>query len=139
LYVDTLNNVGLGDNVETTSPLYTNGNSTTIAWGLQSENANYYKVSNITTNTTLNKINYNFITVDATSGNVTITLPAASASFGDQIGLDLIFKRLDNSGNTVTIQRAGSDTIDGATSFALTTQYESKRLRAISTSAWANY
>lgn len=135
--VDTLNNIGLGDITPATSPLYSNGNSTYVAWGLQSGNANYFKVSNITTNTTLNNLNYNLITVDATSGNVTITLPAASASFGNNMGLDLIFKRLDSSGNTVTIQRAGSDTIDGGTSFTLPLQYDSKAIRAISTSTWA--
>jgi len=41
--------------------------------------------------------------VDATAGNVTITLPAISGM--DKIG----FTRIDQTSNTVTIQRAGSD------------------------------
>jgi hypothetical protein len=137
--IDTLNNMSIGDAVMGSSaPLYAGGVSVMIG-GLQSEDGNFYKVTNITGDATLG-VNNNFITVDATSGNITITLPAASASFGQSVGLDMIFKRLDNVlANTVTIQRAGSDLIDGATSFTLVAQYESKSLRAISSSAWALY
>ncbi len=56
---------------------------------------------------------------DATSNNVTITLPAASGVAGYRFYI----KRIDSSGNTVTIARSGSDTIDGMTSFTLDLQY----------------
>lgn len=56
---------------------------------------------------------------DATSGNVTITLPAASGVAGYRFYV----KRIDGSANTVTIARSGSDTIDGMTSFTLDLQY----------------
>jgi hypothetical protein len=56
---------------------------------------------------------------DATSGNVTITLPAASGLTGYRFYV----KRIDGSGNTVTIARTGGDTIDGNTSFTLDLQY----------------
>lgn len=138
LYVDTLNNVGLGDVTQTSMPLYTTGNSAYIRNGLQSQQGDFYSVTNVTTTTTLG-VTVNFVTVDATSGNITITLPAASASFGSNMGLDIIFKRLDNSANTITISRAGADLIDGATTFTLTSQYQSKQIRAISSSAWAIY
>lgn len=62
------------------------------------------------------------VTVDATVGNVTLTLPAASASVGQVYRV----KRLDASINTVTIAAAGADTIDGAASTTLVTQYSSK-------------
>lgn len=58
------------------------------------------------------------VCVDATGGNVAITLPQIS-------GLDLSVpfivgvKKTDATGNTVTTSRAGSDTIDGGTSFVL--------------------
>lgn len=138
LYVDTLNNVGLGDVTQTSMPLYTTGNSAYVRNGLQSQQGNFYSVTNVTTTSTLG-VTVNFVTVDATSGNITITLPAASASFGSNMGLDIIFKRLDNSANTITISRAGADLIDGATTFTLTSQYQSKQIRAISSSAWAIY
>jgi hypothetical protein len=64
------------------------------------------------------------IFADATSGNVTITLPLA-ASFS---GYSFFVKRIDNAANSCTIGRSGSDTIDGATSFVLDTQYFAVRL-----------
>lgn len=61
------------------------------------------------------------IFANATSGNVTITIPAASSLAGYRFYI----KRIDGTGNTVTIQRSGSDTIDGMTSFTLDQQYTS--------------
>lgn len=66
------------------------------------------------------------IFADASSGNVTITLPTAS-SF---TGYNFYVKRIDSSSNTCTVARSGSDTIDGATSFTLDTQYFA--IRAVS-------
>lgn len=56
---------------------------------------------------------------DATSGNVTITLPTAS-SFA---GYRFYIKRIDNSANTCSVSRSGTDTIDGMTSFTVDQQY----------------
>jgi hypothetical protein len=58
---------------------------------------------------------------DATSGNVTITLPTASANAGYRFYV----KRIDGSANTCSIARSGSDTIDGQTSISLDLQYTS--------------
>lgn len=63
------------------------------------------------------------ILVDCTGGAVTITLPAiATANRGKEYRI----KKIDASGNAVTVARSGSDTIDGATSSSLTAQYQSK-------------
>jgi hypothetical protein len=59
------------------------------------------------------------IFADATSNNITVTLPAASGVTGYRFYI----KRIDSSGHTVTISRSGSDTIDGMTSFTLDLQY----------------
>lgn len=56
---------------------------------------------------------------NATTGNVTITLPAASGLAGYRFYI----KRIDGSANSVTIARTGTDTIDGQTSFTLDLQY----------------
>lgn len=64
------------------------------------------------------------IFADATSGNVTITLPTAS-SF---TGYNFYVKRIDSSANTCSVARSGSDTIDGSTSFSLDTQYFAVRV-----------
>jgi|GEM_PF-811995 len=71
------------------------------------------------------------IFADATSGNVTITLPAA-ASFS---GYRFYVKRIDNAANTCTIARSSTDTIDGVTSFTLDVQYTSVMLVSNGT-AW---
>lgn len=136
--IDTNNNVGLGTQPPTTMPLYATGASTFIQ-GLQSNAANFYKVENHTTDFTVNLSGY-FHTLDATSGNITVTLPAASAAFGNTMGITYKFQRIDNSGNTVTIQRAGSDTINGGTSFTITTQWtEVRQVQCTSTSTWAQW
>lgn len=65
------------------------------------------------------------IFADATSGNVTITLPAAS-SF---TGYNFYIKRIDNvPSNSCSVARSGGDTIDGVTSFGLDTRYDALRV-----------
>ena len=61
------------------------------------------------------------VLADASSGNVTVTLPLASASTGYRFDI----KRIDSSGNTCAIARSGSDTIDGQTSYSIPVQYTS--------------
>lgn len=61
------------------------------------------------------------VIADATSNNVTVTLPAASTVNGYRFYV----KRKDGSANSVTVARSGGDTIDGATSVTLDAQYTS--------------
>lgn len=61
------------------------------------------------------------IFADATSGNVAITLPVASGLSGYKF----FIKRIDGSGNTCSVTRSGSDTIDGQTSVSVDQQYTS--------------
>jgi hypothetical protein len=61
------------------------------------------------------------ILADASGGNVTVTLPTAASSTGYRFDI----KRIDNSGNTCTIARSSTDTIDGQTSYDLPVQYTS--------------
>lgn len=137
IYIDTNNNLGGAASVPTTAPLYSAGNSF-YAQGIQSGAGNFYRVTSVTTDITANSSQHIFI-IDASGGNIAITLPAASAVFGSNMGIHYKFKRVDGSGNSVTIQRAGSDTIDGGTSTTLTTQYQVKELIAQSTSTWGLY
>lgn len=67
----------------------------------------------------LNADHAGLVLVDATAGNVVINLPAANVL----AGLPYAFRRTDTSVNTVTVNRAGADTIDeGGVSFALTSK-----------------
>lgn len=69
---------------------------------------------------------------DATSTAFTVTLPAASGNGGKKFTI----KKIDSTSNIVTIARAGSDTIDGATSALLSLQYESVTLVSDGSAAW---
>ena len=63
-------------------------------------------------------INDSTILVDATTGNITITLPTAASAYNstDNTGLILKIKRVasDSSANSVTIDGNGAETIDNA-------------------------
>lgn len=66
------------------------------------------------------------VDADATSAAFTVTLPTV-ASAGD--GFIIIVKKTDSSVNAVTIDGAGAETIDGATTLVLSSQYDSAALR----------
>jgi len=63
------------------------------------------------------------VLVNTTSGSVTVTLPAAA----DCKGRVYQFKKTV-AANTVTLDPAGTETIDGAATLAWTTQYQSYTL-----------
>lgn len=69
------------------------------------------------------------VRVDATSGGVTVTLPPAA----NWPGREIYIKKIDASGNAATLARAGSDTIDGSTSAATTTQYAVIGVKSVGT------
>lgn len=62
-----------------------------------------------------------FLSADCTSGNITFTLPSTAGNTGR------IFycKKIDSSANTLTVVGNGVDTIDGAVSFIMNSQYQS--------------
>jgi len=60
------------------------------------------------------------VLADATSGNITITLPAAADNEDRMIAV----KKTDASANTVTVDGNASETIDGSATQVLTSQYD---------------
>ena len=81
-------------------------------------------IVSVSIDTTLDHTHFTVL-VDASGGNRTITLPTGS-------GLDgriYTIKKTDSSLNTVTIDGDGTETIDGATTKVLTTQYESAMIQ----------
>jgi hypothetical protein len=74
-------------------------------------------VTSLTGDATLTADSSGLVLVSASGGNVTITLPAANAANAKPQRLS--FVRADTSTNTITIQRAGSDLVEGATSTLL--------------------
>lgn len=69
-------------------------------------------------------LNDSILIVDASSGAVTINLKPAREWEQKRV----IVKKIDSSGNAVTATPDGSDTIDGASSKATTTQWASFEL-----------
>lgn len=59
---------------------------------------------------------------NATGGSFDVNLPTAAAANKGRL---ITVKKIDATGNTVTIKRSGTDTIDGATSQVITTQWTS--------------
>jgi hypothetical protein len=111
--------------VFTPLPVGTNGKTLRVSSGLPT-----WADTDPTVATSTKTSNYTItgtdvvIFADASSGNTTITLPAAS-SFS---GYSFYVKRIDGSINTCQVARSGGDTIDGATAFELDTQYFSVRV-----------
>jgi hypothetical protein len=97
------------------------GQVLTVASGLPAWGQGIFATSTKTGSTYTITATDTVIIADATSNNVTITLPAASGVPGYRFYV----KRKDGTANTVTIARSASDTIDGATSQTLDAQYTS--------------
>jgi hypothetical protein len=72
------------------------------------------------------------ILADATSGGITITLPVAVGMAGKA----LTVKKLDATANTVTVDGAASETIDGAATHVLSSQYDVVRIVCDGTGWW---
>lgn len=74
----------------------------------------------LTANTTLNT-SARRIMVDASGGAVTITLPNATDFPFDA---EIVIKKSDNGGNSVTVQGQAGQTINGAANVVTSTQYD---------------
>lgn len=85
----------------------------------------------VTTTTTLVSSDH-LVLVDATAGAVTIELPPAASKEGFQIAV----KKIDSSVNAVTVDGSASETIDGATTKALSAQYDSVTVASDGTEWW---
>lgn len=73
--------------------------------------------------------------VDATSGAVTVNLPLASRDDGETY----FIKKIDSSGNAVTVTANSGDLIDGAATYPLATQYDWVMLVSTGSHAWDVY
>lgn len=90
-------------------------------------------VTTLTATGTLTADNAGVVLASAAGGNVTLTLPAANAANG--AALPFMIVRTDTTANTLTVQRAGSDLIEGASSMTLPVG-QRLSLRSDGASAW---
>lgn len=84
----------------------------------------------ITGNLTLTSAHYT-IDANATSGAITVTLPAAAT----YTGITYVIRKSDASANTVTIDGDGSETINGSTTKVLSNQYDAATIQSTG-AAW---
>ena len=78
-----------------------------------------HAITTVSASTSLDASYYTII-VDASSGDVTLSLPPVT-TYPGQI---YYIKKIDNSANIVTIDGSGAETIDGVLTQLLTTQYQ---------------
>jgi len=74
------------------------------------------------------------IYADTSSGSITVTLPAANSPAANTV---FSFVKTSAS-NTLTVQRAGSDTVNGGTSVAVTALYARVNLISNAGTAWSS-
>lgn len=84
----------------------------------------------LTATATLPNVERQFVKVDATAGNVVVTLPAVS------VGRRVTLKRIDAAVNTVTVQGASGNVDGAASSAALAAQYDVLDLVSDGTDWW---
>ena len=90
-----------------------------------------YSVTTITTSTLLDDT-YGTVLVDATSGNVTVTLPAAANGT-----MFYRIKKIDTTSNLVIITPQSGETIDGENTFEINYGYDSYSITNTTTD-WFN-
>ena len=87
-------------------------------------NACYNSIVTKIDNYTATNADYTII-CNAGSGAFTVTLPSAASAYVDGVGQLLQIKKIDNSVNVITVDGAGSETVDGVTTQSLVAIYES--------------
>lgn len=85
----------------------------------------------VTADTTLG-VGPELVEVDTSGGDVTVTLPAATS----MIGLRKTIYKSTGDVNIVTIEGAGSETIDGSLNVTLTDQWETLAIEGVDATSW---
>lgn len=76
--------------------------------------------------------NIYYVRGDATAGAIAVTLPPAINNTGRQV----FVKKIDASGNAVTVTAAGADTIEGAATAVLAAQWAKTLLISNGNATW---
>jgi len=104
-----------------------------LFWSSPTAQAFVVTITFVSTSTVLTSSDNNYIIlVNATGGNVTITLPPAVA----QAGRIIEIKKIDSTINRVILAAAGTDLIDGFGTLELLVQYEAVPVVSDGSAAW---
>lgn len=94
-----------------------------------SQNASISALTTVSSLATLNATN-GYVLCNANAGAFIVNLPSAS------IRKRLHLKKVDSSINAITVTPNGADTIEGAATYSLNTQYKSITIYSDGTSTW---
>lgn len=120
-----------GESVElSTMPL----SAVTGQWFCVSSAKRVQSIRTITTTPYVPVWSDDVLLVDATAGNMTVNLPLAAAT--TRLGRVLVIKKSDATANTVTVNRAGADTIQGAATDVYAAQWAGNRLQPDGATTW---
>lgn len=90
-----------------------------------------FYVANVTSSSYTLKSEDGYVRANAASNAITIALPKAVGN-----GRLVTVKKIDSSGNTVTLDADGTETIDGATTKVLSSQYDSIQILDAASGKW---
>jgi len=79
---------------------------------------------------------YTVVAINATSGNVTATLPSASIAYGAGSGSVYYPIRMDLSSNTVIISASAGDFINGQPGIIMSSQYGAHMIVCLGNNTW---
>lgn len=112
--------------------------STVVSGGIQASSVaadTYYaKTRTVTTNTTLFAIGDYAVRGNAAGGSIIVDLPTAASAYAGGRGVIYVVKKIDSSGNTVTLKANGSELIDGSNTKVINMQYSSIMVQSNGTS-----
>jgi hypothetical protein len=111
--------------------ILTNDGYGALSWSEGAAQATSAPISTKSSNYTLTTAD-GTILVNAASGGITITLPAA-ASAAESI---FTIKKKDVTSNVVTVDANGVELIDGSTTYTLSTQYEAIKIQSDGSAWW---
>lgn len=137
--VDSSGNLARINNIPYTFPsaqgaagtILTNDGYGALSWAENAAQATSAPISTKSSNYTMTTAD-GTILVDATSGNITVTLPTAASA------VESIFtiKKKDVTFHTVTVDANGAELIDGAATYVLSTQYEAIKIQSDGSAWW---
>ena len=95
--------------------------------------SNAISILNISKDTTLSR-HYDLVEIDATSGNIIITLPVTNSNFKNKGSI--LFKRIDTTENTVTFIGTNGNFEDENLQIGLDPQLETLTIYASKANIW---
>jgi len=131
------NCIGIGAGVVTTADNEiilgnTSHTKTTLRGDVYTGDGAYETLKRTSKTANYTVVDETLVLVDASSAAVTITLPAAA----DLVDTPINIKKTDASGNAVTVDGNGSETIDGSTTAVISTQYDCITIVSDGTEWW---